>query len=137
MDIIWNRDKNDLLKLTRNISFEEISEKIINEEYIDIIENPSRKGQEYFIMKIDEYIWLVPFITDKEDTIVLKTAFPSRKFNKQYGGKNGIINLLSRKKKKKIEDELDNYVSLKGKKREKIEKIIEHAKKKSSNKSGE
>jgi uncharacterized DUF497 family protein len=40
MDIIWDKNKNDHLIITRNISFEEISEKIINEEYIDIIENP-------------------------------------------------------------------------------------------------
>jgi uncharacterized DUF497 family protein len=87
MDIIWDKDKNDLLMLTRNISFEEICEKIINKEYIDIIENPVRKKQQYFIMSINDYIWLVPFITDEDDNIILKTAFPSRKFNKKYGGK--------------------------------------------------
>lgn len=87
MDIIWDQKKNDFLKLTRNISFEEISERIINEKYIDIIENPVREDQQYFIMKIGDYIWVVPFITDEDDNIVLKTAFPSRKFNRKYGGK--------------------------------------------------
>jgi len=88
MDIIWDKNKNDHLIITRNISFEEISEKIINEEYIDIIENPVRENQQYFVMSINDYIWLVPFITDEDDNIILKTAFPSRKFNKKYGGKN-------------------------------------------------
>jgi uncharacterized DUF497 family protein len=31
MDIVWDKDKNNLLKLNRNISFEEIIEKIINQ----------------------------------------------------------------------------------------------------------
>jgi uncharacterized DUF497 family protein len=87
MDLIWDKDKNDLLKLSRNISFEEISEKIVNEEYIDIIENPVRENQLYFIMSINNYIWIVPFIVDEESNILLKTAFPSRKFNKKYGGR--------------------------------------------------
>jgi len=87
MDIIWDKNKNDLLMLTRNISFEEICEKIINEEYIEIIENPARENQQYFIMSINDYIWLVPFIIDEDDNIILKTAFPSRKFNKKYGGR--------------------------------------------------
>jgi hypothetical protein len=39
-------------------------------------------------MSINDYIWLIPFITDEDDNIILKTAFPSRKFNKKYGGKN-------------------------------------------------
>ncbi len=88
MAITWDKNKNDHLIITRNISFEEISEKIINEEYIDIIENPVRENQQYFIMSINDYIWLVPFIIDEDDNIILKTAFPSRKFNKKYGGKN-------------------------------------------------
>ena len=87
MDIIWDKNKNDFLILTRNISFEEIAEKIINNEYIDIIENPVRENQQYFIMSIKDYIWLIPFIIDEDENIILKTAFPSRKFNKKYGGR--------------------------------------------------
>ncbi|KQC12376.1 MAG: hypothetical protein APR63_11135 [Desulfuromonas sp. SDB] len=87
MDIIWDKNKNDLLKLSRNISFEEISEKIVNKEYIDIIENPIREDQLYFIMSINNYIWILLFIIDEKLNIVLKTAFPSRKFNMKYGGR--------------------------------------------------
>ena len=39
-------------------------------------------------MLINNYIWIVPFLINSEDNLVLKTAFPSRKFMKKYGGKN-------------------------------------------------
>lgn len=86
MAILWDSIKNDLLIATRNISFEEICEKIINKEYADIIENPVRENQQYFILSIRDYTWLVPCMTDEDDNIILKTAFPSRKFHRIYGG---------------------------------------------------
>ena len=39
--IRWNDVKNKDLQRDRGISFEEIAEIIIREEYIDILENPS------------------------------------------------------------------------------------------------
>ena len=86
MNIIWDDEKNNWLILNRSISFEEISDKIINKDYIEILENPSRKDQQYFILKINDYTWVVPFIINKNKQIVLKTAFPSLKFHKKYGG---------------------------------------------------
>ena len=84
MNIIWDYDKNERLLLNRNISFEQISKKILYDEYIDIIENPSRANQQCFVMEFEQYIWIVPFLIDEEENIVLKTAFPSRKYNKRY-----------------------------------------------------
>ena len=71
----------------RNTSFEEISEKIIKKDYLDIIENPNRDNQQFFVMILNEYTWIIPFIIDDMDNIVLKTAYPSRKSNKKYGEK--------------------------------------------------
>ena len=73
--------------LNREISFEEISEKILNDDYLDVIENPVRDNQFYFIMEIEKYIWIIPFLIEEEN-IILKTAFPSRKYQKKYGGKH-------------------------------------------------
>lgn len=87
MAILWDNDKNDWLQLNRSISFEEISERIINHEYEEIVENPTRSFQQYFVMDINNYIWLIPFLIDEKDNIVLKTAFPSRKYHKKYGDK--------------------------------------------------
>jgi len=83
--IIWDEKKNTKLKLERNISFEEISEIILNKNYIDVLESPSRTMQSVFVVEYKNYIYAVPFILDKDSNIVLKTAYPSRKLNKKYG----------------------------------------------------
>jgi len=88
MNIVWAQNKNEWLLLNRGISFEEISDKILNGDYLEILENPTRENQQYFIMEIDNYTWVVPFLINENDQIVLKTTFPSRKFHKRYGDKN-------------------------------------------------
>jgi disulfide oxidoreductase YuzD len=85
--VIWDPDKDAVLRSERNISFAEISERILNREYIDIIENPARENQQLFVLPIKNYTWIVPFVIDEEERIVLKTAFKSRKFHRIYGGK--------------------------------------------------
>ena len=86
MEIIWDEVKNETLRLQRGIGFEEIADIILNEDYLDILENPTRAEQLYFILTVRDYTWVVPFLIDEEDRIVLKTAFPSRKYHKIYGG---------------------------------------------------
>ena len=85
MNITWDEEKNDWLILNRGISFEEISEKILSGEYAQILDNPTRENQQYFLVEIDHYTWVVPFLITDDKLIVLKTAFPSRKFHKKYG----------------------------------------------------
>ncbi len=86
--IYWDEDKNNNLIAERNISFDEISEIILREEYLDILENPSKENQMIFIVRLNDYIYVVPFIIDENENIILKTAYPSRKFNKIYGDKS-------------------------------------------------
>ena len=83
--IYWDSKKNIQLMEKRNISFEEITDIILADGYLDILDHPKRKNQQIYIIKLNNYIYAVPFIFDKDDNIVLKTAFPSRKFNKIYG----------------------------------------------------
>ncbi|MGD9487157.1 MAG: toxin [Calditrichaceae bacterium] len=83
--IYWDFEKNNKLITERNISFDEISELILKEEYLDILENPNRKDQFLFIICLKDYIYAVPFVIDEHENIILKTAYPSRKFNKIYG----------------------------------------------------
>ena len=85
--IIWNEDKNTWLKLERNISFEQIAQKILDDDFIDILEHPKRGDQKIFVLEMNDYIYAVPFVIDENEKIVLKTAFPSRKLNKKYRGK--------------------------------------------------
>jgi len=84
--IIWDDDKNQKLQKERNISFEEISEIILRKEYLSILENSSRPNQQIFVVKLNNYIYSVPFIIDEQSNIILKTVFPSRKLNKKYMG---------------------------------------------------
>ena len=87
MNILWDEDKNKRLKLERDISFEDFAELILEKKYLDILENPSREEQMIFIVSYKDYTYVIPFVLDEEENIVLKTVFPSRKFHKLYGGK--------------------------------------------------
>jgi hypothetical protein len=84
--IRWDVEKDRWLKETRDISFQEVTDHILSGDYIDILENPSRAGQEVFVLKIRKYIWAVPFTVDEDNSIFLKTAYPSRKLFRRYGG---------------------------------------------------
>ena len=84
--IIWDIEKNKKLKKERGISFEQVEKIILDKEYIDILENPTRETQDIFIININDYIHIVPFVIDNEENIVLKTVFPSRKCIKIYRG---------------------------------------------------
>ncbi len=80
----WNSEKNEVLKQKRGISFEEIAFMIESGQIIGIEENPGYLNQKMYILEIDNYAIIVPFV-ENEDEIFLKTAFPSRKFTKLYG----------------------------------------------------
>ena len=84
--IIWDEEKNQKLQKERSISFDQIAEIILRKEYIDVLENKSRRDQQLFVIKLNDYIYAVPFILDAQKNIVLKTAFPSRKLHKKYMG---------------------------------------------------
>ena len=82
----WNDEKNEILKKTRNISFEVIVIQIEMGSLLDILEHPNiqkYKNQKIFVVEYENYVYLVPFI-EEEDKIFLKTIIPSRKATKQY-----------------------------------------------------
>ncbi|MCX7839049.1 MAG: BrnT family toxin [Anaerolineae bacterium] len=82
----WNEEKNRQLKIERGVSFDEVLAHIAAGNLLDVIEHPhpeKYKGQRIFIVKIRDYVWLVPFV-ESENEIVLKTIIPSRKATKKY-----------------------------------------------------
>ena len=79
----WSSEKNEILKTRRGISFEEIAYLIESGQILGIEENPGRSNQKIYILEIESYAVVVPFI-EKDDEIFLKTAFPSRKYTKRY-----------------------------------------------------
>ena len=79
-----NSEKNKILKREHGISFEEIAYLIESGQIIGIEENPGRFNQKMYVLEIENYAFIVPFVeNDKE--IFLKTAFPSRKYTKRFG----------------------------------------------------
>lgn len=84
----WNSDKNEILKHTRGISFEEIVYLVQSGKILGIEENPRRSNQKMYILEIENFAVIVPFV-EKDNEIFLKTAFPSRKYTKRYGLKKG------------------------------------------------
>jgi uncharacterized DUF497 family protein len=82
----WSAEKNERLKETRQISFEEIVFYIESGQLLDIIENPNSakyQGRRILIVKVNDYAYLVPLV-ESEDEIFLKTIIPSRKATKKY-----------------------------------------------------
>lgn len=82
----WNEEKNQQLKQERNVSFEEVVFHIRSEDLLDILEHPNQEkypGQRIFVVNIDDYAYLVPFVEDEEHAF-LKTIIPSRKATKKY-----------------------------------------------------
>ena len=84
----WNPEKDRFLRTTRGVSFQQIADEIIAGNYIDILENPGRSGQQIFLVRIAGYIWVVSFVLEEDETIFLTTAYPSRSFHKLYGGRD-------------------------------------------------
>ena len=79
----WSSEKNKKLIKERNVSFEICLVKIENKDILDILDNTNYPNQKIFVLEIDNYVYLVPFIENK-DEIFLKTIIPSRKFTKKY-----------------------------------------------------
>lgn len=61
---------------------------LLQGEVLDDLEHPNPQkypGQRIFVLNIDEYIHLVPYV-ESEDEIFLKTIIPSRKATREYLG---------------------------------------------------
>lgn len=86
----WNDEKNELLKRLRGVSFEQVVLAIASGDLIDRLRHPNPEkypNQMVFLVKIEDYVYSVPFIEDDEK-IFLKTIIPSRKATKKHlGGK--------------------------------------------------
>jgi len=85
----WNEEKNNLLKRERGVSFEQIVTLVLEGDLLAIEEHSNRErypGQRIFVVRIDAYAYLVPFIEEGDD-IFLKTIYPSRRATRQYLGK--------------------------------------------------
>lgn len=81
-------EKNEILKQTRNLGFEDIIKAIESGKLVDQKNHPNKKKypkQKIFIVKMGTYIYAVPYVIDqKKHSLFLKTFYPSRKLTKDY-----------------------------------------------------
>ena len=82
----FSEEKDKWLRKERNIGFSEVIEEITKKEIIKVIDNPNKKKyprQKIYLIKINNYVFSVPFVEEKE-YFFLKTIIPSRKQTKKY-----------------------------------------------------
>lgn len=72
----------------RGISFEDVTAALDRGDLVATVHHPNQErypGQMIYVVDIDDYLYLVPFVTDSDGTIFLKTIIPSRRAMRQYG----------------------------------------------------
>lgn len=85
--ISFNEEKNQLLKATRKISFEDILKAFKKGDILADIAHPSQKypRQRLYAVEIKGYVYAVPYILNaKKAELFLKTIYPSRALTKKY-----------------------------------------------------
>jgi hypothetical protein len=86
LEIRWSVEKDLLLRSDSSrggIGFAECAVAIEEGRILDDLPNPTREGQRIFVLEINDYAYVVPYVTERE-IIFLKTMFPSRKHTAQY-----------------------------------------------------
>ena len=84
----WSEEKNELLKKTREVSFEQVVVHVEQGDLVDIIQNPNKEKyahQKVLIVNMNNYVYAVPFVENGNERF-LKTIIPSRKLTKRYLG---------------------------------------------------
>jgi uncharacterized DUF497 family protein len=86
VEFAWSAEKEERLKATRGVSFEEVQTAIEAGQLIDVISNPDpeRPAGLMYVVLIRDYTWVVPYHEDG-DVIVLHTAFPDRRMMRKNG----------------------------------------------------
>lgn len=83
----YNHQKNAKLLLERNIGFEEIIQSIADGNLLDITKHNNQArypGQKILYVRVVTEVYAVPYTEEDEETILLKTLFPSSKARKFF-----------------------------------------------------
>lgn len=89
----FSAEKNQQLIKERGISFEEIIVAVEEGKLLDILEHHNKdrySRQKIYVIEINTYVYLVPYVKKDDHTIFLKTIFPSRKLTKIYLGQRKV-----------------------------------------------
>ena len=82
----WDPKKNEILKATRNISFEAIVVHLGRGDVWRVADHPDQEKhpkQQLIFVIVNEYVYIVPFEI-RGDSMWLVTIIPSRKATKEY-----------------------------------------------------
>jgi len=88
--INYNEEKNQLLKATRGICFDDVISALKEKKLLADKQHTSTKFtyQRIYVIQIGKYVCAVPYVINKQKKeIFLKTVYPSRVLNKQYSKK--------------------------------------------------
>ncbi|MCC8467236.1 MAG: hypothetical protein LN589_00485 [Rickettsia endosymbiont of Eriopis connexa] len=83
----YNYEKNSKLLHERGIGFEEIVQSIEDGNLLDIKSHHNHekyKGHKILYVRMIDQVYAVSFVEEDEDTVFLKTLFPSRKGKKEF-----------------------------------------------------
>ena len=83
---LWDNEKNDILKKTRGVCFEQIVLRMEKGDILDLIAHPNQEryqGQKIALIGIDDYVYLVPYVQHGEE-LFLKTIIPGRNATNKY-----------------------------------------------------
>jgi len=84
--IEWDSEKNEWLKKERAVCFEDVITAIEEGDLLETRAHPNQdkySGQKQFIILINNYVHIAPFVENKE-RLFLKTLFRSRVENEKY-----------------------------------------------------
>lgn len=80
-------EQNQQLIVGRAVSIERVVTAIEHGGLLDVVPHPNQvryAGQQIYVVEIDDYVHLVPFVVQSDGTPFLKTIIPSRKATRDY-----------------------------------------------------
>jgi uncharacterized DUF497 family protein len=90
----FSAEKNQLLIKERGVCFEDVIMALGDGKLLDTSQHHNTEKyphQEVYIVGINGYVYLVPFVRKSKQTVFLKTIIPSRKLTKKYSDKVGSL----------------------------------------------
>lgn len=81
----FNEEKNEILKETRGVSFNDVVDAYVNNRVLDDLVSKNHPNQRILVVRLKKYVYAVPYIVDtKRKVLFLKTIYPSRILVKKY-----------------------------------------------------